>query len=289
MEASPPPHFNSVAIIGVGLLGASLGLALKARGLAGEVVGVGRREASLQKALSRGAVDRYSLDLAAASATADLVVIATPADAVIPALDVVRQVCKSAAVVTDVASTKSAICAHAQTTWTAPRRFVGSHPMAGSEQFGPEHGRANFYEGSVCLMEPPGGIDAPAHESVKQLWQAVGAQVIEVAPDQHDAILARTSHLPHIAAAACALSAARMGDVRLFLGNGFRDTTRIAEGRPEVWRDICLTNRDAVADSLRELRFWLVRFQEALEDADGERLEQLFQDARDARRRIVSE
>lgn len=123
--------------------------------------------------------------------------------------------------------------------------------MAGSEQYGPEHGRADFYKDSVCLMEFQEGVDPEVHARVKQLWQLLGARVVEIETATHDAILARTSHLPHILAAAIATCAGKMGDIQPFIGNGFRDTTRIAEGRPEVWRDICLTNRDAITDSLQ--------------------------------------
>ncbi len=282
------PPFPNVAIVGVGLLGASLGLALKARGLAGQVMGIGRRESSLAVALDRGAIDQYATDLAAAVA-ADLVVVATPAAKVIDQLDALRPRLRPDTVVTDVASTKAAICAHARKTWTAPRRFVGSHPMAGSEKFGPEHGDAKLYEDSVCLMEAGPGVAPEARAQVRALWSGVGARVVDIEPRVHDALLARTSHLPHVLAAAIATLSARSGNVRDVVGNGFRDTTRIAAGRPEVWRDISLTNREALLDAVEEMQLYLKTFHEALARNDGEALEQFFEDGRAAREEALGE
>lgn len=281
------PYFDRVTIIGVGLLGASLGLALKAQKLAGHVMGAGRRQTSLDKALAAGAVDEVSIDAKRAVEGAGLVVIATPATAVIEKLDEIRDVVAPDAVVTDVASTKAAICAHAEATWPRPRRFVGSHPMAGSEKFGPEHGRPDFYVGSVCLVEHGPGLDPHAHDTVAALWRAVGAEVLEIRPDSHDAALARTSHTPHVVSAAVAQLAARQGDVRHLVGNGFRDMTRIAASRPEVWRDICLTNREALLGGLAELREDLSRFEADLARGDGEALEAFFRAGNEARRKVV--
>lgn len=280
------PAFERVAILGVGLLGASLGLALKQRGLAGHILGIGRRLESLEAALRIGAIDAHSLDPASAAA-ASLIVIATPAALVEPMLDQIRPILAPGAVVTDVASTKAAICQHAAATWPAPRRFVGSHPMAGSEKFGPEHGDPELYTGSVCFVESSDGLDPEATATVQRLWEAVGAQVVRVAPAEHDLYVARTSHLPHVLAAAIAEVAGRAGDVRPFVGNGFRDTTRIAAGRAEVWRDISLTNRDALLATLDELQQDLGVFRAALEQRDGAALEAFFEAGRAARLRIL--
>ncbi len=175
-------HFDRVAIIGVGLLGASLGLALKARGLAARVAGAGRRRSSLDEALRVGAVDEAFLEVAEAVNGADLVVIATPAALVCAKLDEMQPLLAPDAIVTDVASTKARICAHAAGLWPRDRRFVGSHPMAGSEKFGPSHGRADFYENSVCLVESAEGLDVQAREQVLALWRGVGARVLDIEP-----------------------------------------------------------------------------------------------------------
>lgn len=282
--------FDHVTIVGVGLLGASLGLALKERGLARHVTGVGRRETSLRTAQDRGAVDDATLNLLEGAAHADLVVIATPAALVAETMDAMLPHLRPGAVVTDVASTKAAICAHADATWPAPRRFIGSHPMAGSEQFGPEHGRADLYEDSVCLVESADGLDPQAHARVTGLWGAVGARVVEVDSQEHDALLARTSHLPHIAASALALCAAQEGrDLKPFIGGGFRDTTRIAAGRAEIWRDICLTNRTAILGALADLEKALAGVRGALAAEDAAALEAFFERGRQARLNAVPE
>ncbi len=280
------PHFERVAIAGVGLLGASLGLALKARGMAGRIVGVGRRQSTLDKALAAGAVDSVSLDISAAS-DADLILLAPPAGLVIPMLDELRGLCKPSAIVTDVASTKAAICAHADATWAAPRRFVGSHPMAGSEKYGPEHGRADFYEGSVCLLETGEHLEPQARATVAALWQAVGARVVDVQPASHDLFLAYTSHIPHVVSAAMASLALEQGDVRPMIGNAFRDMTRIAASRPEVWRDICLTNKAAVLEGLQAYLRELGRFSELLASGNTDGLEAFFRAGNEARNRAV--
>jgi len=279
-------YVEKAAIIGVGLLGASLGLDLKRRGLARNVIGIGRRMTSLQIALDKGAIDEASVDLADA-ATADLIVIAAPAALVIPTLDKLLPIIRPDSLVTDVASTKSAICRHAAGSWPKPRRFVGSHPMAGAETFGPAHGRENFYEGSVCLIEASDDLDPQAHDAIISLWQAVGARPLPVDAVTHDAILAKTSHLPHVLAAAMATVAGREGELKAFIGNGFRDFTRIAASNPEIWRDIVLTNRDALLSSLQDFEVELGAFREAIEKEDGPALESLFAAGRKARLEAV--
>ncbi len=281
------PLPNRVAIVGVGLLGASLGLALKARGLATQIIGVGRRKASLDTALEVGAIDSVAPSPAAAAAEADLLVVATPAALVTAVLDEVRGAGNVNLIATDVASTKSTICRHAASTWTAPRRFVGSHPMAGGEKFGPEHGRPELYEGTVCLVEESADLDPEARAVVCQLWESVGARVVSVRPEQHDPILARTSHLPHVVASAVAAIAGDSGASRLFVGNGFRDMTRIADSRPEVWRDICLTNRTALLQSLAETDARLHEFAALLVAGDAARLDAFFERGREGRRKVL--
>ena len=280
------PGFERIGIAGVGLLGASLGLALKKRGLARCVVGAGRRRETLETALRLGAIDEIADAPAALAAGTELVVLAAPAAAVPPLMDSLRG---TAAVVTDVASTKGVICAHAAGTWPSPRRFVGGHPMAGSENAGPEHGRADLYEGAVCLLEDSPGLDPAAVDTVRRLWEAVGMRVAPIAPQLHDALLARTSHLPHVAAAALAALAGAAPLTRDVVGRGFLDTTRIAGGPPEVWRDICLTNREALLESLSEYGERLETFIRLLRDGDSAGLEAFFAEGRAARRGVTGE
>lgn len=282
------PIFNRVTIVGAGLLGASLGLALQKSGAATHITGVGRRQQSLDKALAAGAVHDVSLDLAAAAAAADLIVVATPANTVITALNTIREAAPTAIVI-DVASTKADICDHAAAHWDTPRRFVGCHPMAGSEKSGPEHATATLYVNTVCLIEDSPNLDPDAVERVQRLWASVGARVVPVDPAAHDAILASTSHIPHILASVLASVAHQHGASRDFTGNGFRDTTRIAAGSPEMWRDITLTNREAIAGGLADVKTQLDAFLGALERADGDALMALFEAGKHARHTVLAE
>ncbi len=282
-------EFNTVTIVGVGLLGASLGLALKERALARHVIGVGRRHETLETARARGAIDAMAASVADAVPDSDLIVICTPAAGVIKCLDEARTYCGARAAVTDVASTKAEICAHARERWAKPYRFVGSHPMAGAEKFGPEHAAADLYDGSVVFVEAPDGHADDAHAAVVHLWNCVGAHVLPVDPAEHDRYVARTSHAPHVLAAALAKLAGSDPRLGPFVGRGFRDTTRIAEGRPELWRDICLTNREAIAESLTEVRGMLDDVIAALETKDAAALDRYFTEGRDARRGLLDE
>ena len=282
-------RYDTVALIGTGLLGASLGLALKQRGLVGTVRGVGHRESTLAQAKAVGAVDEAYLEAGRACEGASLVVICTPAALVPEKLDQIRDACASETIVTDVASTKAAICRHARETWPAPLRFVGSHPMAGSEKYGPEHATPALYEGSVTIVEPPAQHAPEAHRAVCDLWRTVGSTVLEFDPVRHDQIVACTSHVPHILAACLALLAADKGDVRAMAGKGFRDTTRVAAGRPSIWRDICLTNQDAIGEGLDEIARLLEHVARLIAQGDWAGLEAFFASAQSAREKVLGE
>jgi len=156
--------------------------------------------------------------------------------------------------------------------------------MAGSEKSGPEYGTADLYEGAVCLIEDSPGTDPEAVQLVRRLWGSVGARLVALDPESHDRMLARTSHLPHVAAAALAALAAEVGARREVIGRGFLDSTRIADGPPEVWRDICLTNREAVLESVAGLKGRLERFEALLRAGDGHGLEMYFEEGRRGRR-----
>lgn len=279
--------FEHAALVGAGLLGASLGLALKAQARPPRVTGTGRRQESLDAAMARGAIDAGFLDLESGLRGADLIVLCTPAVHVADILPEVRAHAESGAVITDVASTKAEICRAASAEWPAPRPFVGSHPMAGSEKFGPEHARADLYAGSICLVEYGAAVDRDARARVVALWESVGARVVAIDPEEHDRMLARSSHLPHIAASALAESAAAGAVLPEAIGQGFRDTTRIAEGRPELWRDICLTNREALLAGVKDFQERIETVRAALEAGDAAALEAFFARGRDARRELA--
>ena len=280
-------RFDVVTVVGVGLLGGSLGLALKARGLAGQVRGVGHRQSSLDTALEVGAVDEVYLDVREATPGSDLVVICTPAALVPDMLDAILPLCTQKTLVTDVASTKAAICDHVVKTWPTPLRFVGSHPMAGSEKYGAEHAKTGLYEGSVTLVTPLPGQDEETLRAITALWENVGCRVVQIDASDHDRMLACTSHIPHLVAACIAELAAGAGDVRSLVGRGFRDVTRVAAGRSELWRDICLTNREAILDGMGTLRESFLQLERAIKQEDGEGLRAFFESAQTARRKAL--
>lgn len=278
---------EQVTIIGVGLLGASFGLALKKRTRIKRIVGVGRSEASLEVALERGAIDEAVLDVKAGVSQADVVCIATPAATVVSMLNAAVAAAPSHTIFFDMASTKQAICDHASAAYPAPRRFVGCHPMAGGEKYGAAHAHPDLFAGMVCLVEDDNTIDAQVRERVCALWQAVEARVVSVDAAAHDALLAHTSHAPHIVAAAVAQIAADAGATQDFVGNGFRDVTRIAASRPELWRDICMENRTALCYSLKEMKRHIAAVESLLENKDAAGLQAFFESAVAARRRIL--
>ena len=284
--------YDTAAIIGVGLLGGSLGLALKARNLADTVLGVGHRAASIDAALEIGAIDEGFMDAREACRDADLIILCTPAALVAPKVDEIFPVLRPNALITDVASTKADICAHAARHWPKPLRFVGSHPMAGSEKWGPEHSSASLYEGCYTIVTPQPDQDPEALDAIHALWEDLGAAVVTCSPEQHDALVARTSHVPHIVSAALAVLAAnsdRPADVRPFIGKGFADTTRIAAGRPEIWRDICLTNRSAILNSLDSLLDQLQTVRDLIGEEAGDDLEDFFTAGQQARDELLED
>lgn len=241
--------FKRIAIIGVGLIGGSLGMALKRLGLVEEVLGIGRSTEKLRLALEVGAVDRVTTDLKSV-AGATLVVIATPVSAVIP---VVMEAAKSFApgtIVTDVGSVKAGIVNTLQPLARTHRfHFVGGHPMAGSERAGVENADPYLFENAYYILTPAADTDHGALETVGKMAAAVGARVIELSPEEHDLYVAAVSHLPHCAAAALVNTIADLPERERVLplaAGGFRDSTRVAAGDPEMWRDIVIANREAV-------------------------------------------
>ncbi len=271
------PLFRTVTLVGVGLLGGSLGLALKQRGLAETIRGVGRRQSTLDTALKLGAIDEGFLDLEAGVHEADLIVICTPANAVATTLDTLRTACSPSAIITDVASTKSLICDHARNTWPSPLRFVGSHPMAGSEKFGPEHASPDLYENAVTFVEAQHDHADDAYTKITQLWEALGSKVVTIDANAHDQWVACTSHIPHVTASALVQLIDQPTEAAPFIGNGFKDTTRVAGGRPEIWRDICLTNPNAIAQGLRNLSAQLNAVADAIEENNSDALDDFFE------------
>jgi prephenate dehydrogenase len=266
--------FDTVAIVGIGLIGGSLGLALRERGLARHVLGIPRRGATLDEALSVGAIDSGSLSLATVS-DAELVILAPPVLAIPPLVEGMAPYLRPGTLVTDVGSTKGALMRRLSLSLPEHADLVGGHPMAGSERGGVLAARADLFEGAIYVLTRAPRTRPESVERLEELARRLGATPVEMDPDLHDDAVARISHLPHVVAAALA-EATGMGYLpievlRLLVAGGFKSTTRIAASPPEMWRDICLTNRDAILTGLNDFEEALARFREALEEgsADG--------------------
>lgn len=240
---------ENIAILGYGLMGASLALGLRKRGYTGRILGYARREETRTRALELKVADEVFADPADAVREADIIVICVPiwtiarlAEQIVPAL-------KAGAVVTDVGSTKSELLKTMEPLFAGSEAcFVGSHPIAGSEKTGIDAGFADLYEGRLTVVCPSADTDNTAKQAVVDLWRGAGSEVVEMSPAEHDAMLASTSHLPHMIAAALARSVADGDPARRadFCGTGFKDTTRVASGSADMWVDIIDTNRAAL-------------------------------------------
>ncbi|NOZ39739.1 MAG: prephenate dehydrogenase/arogenate dehydrogenase family protein [Planctomycetes bacterium] len=237
-----------VTIVGVGLIGGSIGLALGQRGLAKQIVGVGRRQQSLDRALACGAIGSATVDLAAGVAAADVVIVATPVESVVE--DVCRALAAAPAgvLVTDVGSTKTNICEAVADNEVDSCGFVGSHPLAGDHRSGPEHARGDLFDGKTVVVTPTKATLPETTERAEVFWKSLGAQVVQMPPEQHDRALATTSHLPHLVASA--LAASTPPEWLPLAATGWADTTRIAAADPKLWTQIFAQNTPSVIAAL---------------------------------------
>jgi prephenate dehydrogenase len=282
-------RWNTVAIVGVGLLGGSIGLALRKRKLAKAIVGIGRRRSSLAKALDRKCVTSTTTSLARGVAEAQLVIICTPVELVAGQATEVAARCPKGAIVTDVGSTKAAIVRDAQAALAradCPATFVGSHPLAGSEKAGCEAARADLFEGRLVVVTPTDRTPAAAVATVESFWKALGAKTVSMSPEEHDAAIARTSHLPHLLASA--LAAATPEALLPLTASGWQDTTRIAAGDVELWRQILLSNAAHTLSALADFETVLSRLRAGIESGDGPALAALLAEGKRRRDTVGS-
>ncbi|MCX7918554.1 MAG: prephenate dehydrogenase [bacterium] len=287
--------FNKVAIVGVGLLGGSLGLALKKRRLVRSVVGLGRNQQRLDRAVRKQAIDAYYLEPEWQSAVNDteLVVICTPVGDIVR---IAKQLCRwlpAGSIITDVGSTKQSIVQQMDSFLKRERfpvYFVGSHPMAGSDQTGVEAAQADLFNRAVCIITPTKYTAEPAIQKVSQLWKSVGGNIIFLAPSRHDRYVAAISHLPHLVAASLVNSIEQVNrkdtTVLQLAAGGYKDTTRIASSSPELWRDICLENKTSIVSVLKLFEKELTRMKRAIETADSREIYHCFIQAKKARDKI---
>lgn len=281
--------FNKVTIIGVGLIGGSIGLAIRRRKLAREVTGVFRRRATLIRALKRGAVSRGFMNVADGVRGADLIIVASPVHS-IPRL--VREAAKSAergAIITDVGSTKRWIVDSVGKVATKARKiyFVGSHPMAGSEHTGVRYARCDLLDGAACIVTRTRSTDKDALKRVVAFWKALGGRVSVMDPAAHDSSVANISHLPHVVA--FGLAGAVSGKDLRYAAEGFKDTTRVASSDPDLWADIFLTNRREVAKSGVMFTRYLNKILNAVAADDRKALVRMLVSAKSKRDRCIDE
>jgi prephenate dehydrogenase len=279
--------FRKITIIGVGLLGGSIGLAVKRRRLAREVAGFVRRPASLKDCEKAGAVDYATTDLLAAVSNADLVILCTPLSQMRSRVVEMLPALKRGAIVTDVGSVKASVVRELESLVAkSGAHFVGSHPMAGAEKTGVCAARADLFVNAVCVVTPTKKSNAAAVRKVEEFWKLLGARTLRLAPQQHDALVSRSSHLPHVVAATLAnlvLAPARPEFQSALCANGFRDTTRIASGSTEMWRDIALANRKNLSQSVAAFISELQKFQRILEKSDAKAISKFLETAKTRR------
>lgn len=285
-----PPLFRQLTICGVGLIGGSLALTARRHRLVERIVGLGRTQSNLEVALGRGLIDFATRDAAQAAQGADLVMLATPVMTFPATLAAMVPYLPPNAVVTDVGSVKGWVVQQLEPLLKPSMSFVGVHPVAGKEITGAVAAEEGLFVNRRVIVTPSELSKAEALARIETLWRATGARVERMPPAVHDAILARASHLPQVvsSALACALADERVEGrwAAGFGASGLRDTTRIAASSSEMWRDICLTNREALASALKLYREWFDRFEHAVADSDEQALNQLFAHGRRMRERI---
>ena len=282
--------FRQLTICGVGLIGGSLALTARKQGLVERIVGLGRTQNNLDVALERGLIDVATRDPAEAANGADLVMLATPVMTFRATLAAMTAALPQHAVITDVGSVKSWVVRELEPMLGPKMVFVGAHPVAGKETTGAAAAEEGLFVNRRVIITPSTRSTPAAVEKIETLWRATGAKVERMTPEVHDAILARASHLPQIVASAlgAALADETIGGLwaAAFGAGGLRDTTRVAASSPEMWRDICLTNREAISVALRSYRDWFEEFMHAVECSSEPALMALFERGRRMRERI---
>lgn len=277
--------FKKVAIIGVGLIGGSLGLAIKKRKLARSVIGIGRRRSSIRKALRCGAIDIGTKDLKGGVSDADLVIIATPVCSIPKIVETIVGNLKDGAILTDVGSTKGQIVKAMERSLPNRISFVGSHPLAGSEKRGVNFAKGDLFEGATVIMTKTKKARVSSIKALSRFWRSLGVARVSIkSPEEHDRIVAEVSHLPHVVAAALINS---ISDKSLkYASTGLKDVTRIAASDPEVWRDICVTNRRQILKSLERFERSLSRLKALIKSGRKERLRSEFAKSKRIREKL---
>lgn len=279
---------NKLAILGVGLIGGSLALALKREAACATVVGFGRNEANLKKAVELGVIDNYAMDAAEAVAGADVIVLATPLTTTEGLLLSIRDAIKTDAIITDVGSVKGSVVDVARRILTDEQlyNFVPGHPIAGTEKSGVAASFAELFEKHLVILTPLPQSNKESLDLIDKMWQCTGARVVSMDIAHHDDVLAATSHLPHMLAYAlvdCLAAMQERDELFRFAAGGFRDFSRIASSNPEMWHDVCLSNRDSLLKVLDSFDAHLKEIKHAIEEGDSQGLLEIFTRAKKAR------
>lgn len=282
--------FRRMVVAGVGLIGGSLALAARRRGLVEEIIGCGRREKNLRLARRKGIIDRYFLHEGDIPGGVDLLILAPPVQATVSLAASFLPALEPGCLISDVGSVKARIVREMEKLLPPHISFVGAHPVAGSEQWGAQAALPDLFSGRRCILTPTRNTDPDALKSMTCFWRRVGAKVEVMDPHLHDRILGAVSHLPHVLAYALVNTLSRTKvdsvDLKDYCGSGFKDFTRIASSRPEIWRDICLLNRQAIGKSLGGYIKRLERLRRWIRDEEGDLLEREFAKANEVRRQI---
>ncbi len=274
-------RIDNLLIVGVGLLGGSIALAARRRGVAARVTGFGRRAEVLERARDEGMLDEISLRLPEAAARSDLIIFCTPVDCIAEQVVEAGRHCLPGTLMTDVGSTKASIVRAVRGRLPTGVEFVGSHPLAGSEKHGPAHARADLLDGRLVLMTPDAGSSDNALSRIHGFWTGLGARVRVMDAEEHDRALALTSHLPHLLSSA--LAGIVTPDLYELTASGFRDTTRLAAGHPGLWSAIFRDNQSHLLGALDRLEDRLRQFRSALQQGNAAALEALLEQAKKIR------
>jgi prephenate dehydrogenase len=283
--------FRRMVVVGVGLIGGSLALDARKHGLVGEIVGVGRGQANLRFAQRQGVIDRYVTTETDIPEDTDLLMMATPVQTTVSLTKTFLPLLRPGCIVSDVGSVKAEIVRGMERLLPSTIPFVAGHPIAGGEQWGAHAAKADLFVGHRCILTPTKNTDLAALRKVALLWRKVGAKVEMMDPETHDRVLGIISDLPHVLVYALVNTLARSRvrgiDLKTYCAGGFKDFTRIASSRPELWRDICLMNRRAVGQSLGDYIKSLEQLKRWIENGKGNLLEKEFARANEIRAQIA--
>ncbi|WP_305044347.1 prephenate dehydrogenase [Geoalkalibacter sp.] len=284
-------YIPRLAVVGVGLIGGSLALALREAGAVGEVIGIGRGPANLEKALELGIVDRITQDVVEGTREADLVFLATPVCKIGEVASAIMPHLKAGVVLTDGGSVKASVIAEIEPLLRPGVAFVPGHPIAGTEQSGAEAAFATLYRKRRCILTPTARTDAQALDLVRRMWRLAGSEVVVMDAEKHDRVLAAISHLPHMVAYSLVNAVGSYDryeeNILEYSAGGFRDFTRIASSDPTMWRDIALTNREALIEMMERFERFLAELKEDVRQGAGDKLFEFFQRSKDLRDNIL--